>query len=48
MENLAISANFDDSPLAENALLMGIDLGTSRSSIVSVRGGRKTVASYVG
>ncbi len=33
---------------AKNALLMGIDLGTSRSSIVSVEGGRKTVESYVG
>src|SRR5438874_111188 len=32
----------------ENALLLGIDLGTSRSSIVSMGGVRKTVESYVG
>lgn len=32
----------------ENALLLGIDLGTSRSSIVSMDGKRKTVESYVG
>src|SRR5256714_1594245 len=31
-----------------NALLLGIDLGTSRSSIVSMNGVRKTVESYVG
>lgn len=37
-----------DSGLVENALLLGIDLGTSRSSIVSMRGARKTIASYVG
>src|SRR5262249_24994284 len=30
------------------ALLMGIDLGTSRSSIVTMDGDRKTVDSYVG
>jgi len=48
MENFAITATTDDSAMAENALLLGIDLGTSRSSIVSTRGGRKTVASYVG
>src|SRR5215208_4344717 len=30
------------------ALLLGIDLGTSRSSIVSMHGVRKTVDSYVG
>ncbi|MFW6059663.1 MAG: MamK family actin-like protein [Phycisphaeraceae bacterium] len=33
---------------ARNALLMGIDLGTSRSAIVSVAGARKMVESYVG
>ena len=44
--NLAGSAN--DTGLVENALLLGIDMGTSRSSIVSMRGARKTVASYVG
>ena len=32
----------------ENALLLGIDLGTSRSSIVSLDGKRKTSESYVG
>ncbi|HLL89665.1 MAG TPA: MamK family actin-like protein [Tepidisphaeraceae bacterium] len=32
----------------QDALLMGIDLGTSRSSIVSASGVRKTVESYVG
>ena len=31
-----------------NVLLMGIDLGTSRSSIVAADGTRKTVESYVG
>jgi rod shape-determining protein MreB len=38
----------DDEGKVENALLLGIDLGTSRSSIVSMRGARKTVESYVG
>jgi rod shape-determining protein MreB and related proteins len=37
-----------DTGSAEKALLLGIDLGTSRSSIVSLRGARKTVESYVG
>src|SRR5438128_812564 len=37
-----------DNGTAENALLLGIDLGTSRSSIVSMNGVRKTVESYVG
>src|SRR5215218_6658985 len=41
------SAN-DDSGLAEKAMLLGIDLGTSRSSIVSMGGVRKTVETYVG
>jgi rod shape-determining protein MreB and related proteins len=38
----------DDSSTEENALLIGIDLGTSRSSVVSASGVRKTVESYVG
>src|SRR5437667_11101686 len=37
-----------DEGATENALLLGIDLGTSRSSIVSMNGARKTVESYVG
>src|SRR5205814_9259892 len=37
-----------DEGATENALLLGIDLGTSRSSIVSMNGVRKTVESYVG
>jgi len=37
-----------DTGADENALLLGIDLGTSRSSIVSLAGARKTVESYVG
>ncbi len=37
-----------DTGAAENALLLGIDMGTSRSSIVSMSGARKTVESYVG
>jgi len=41
------SAN-DDSGIAEKAMLLGIDLGTSRSSIVSMGGVRKTVETYVG
>ena len=43
-----LSKNEDDSGLVENALLLGIDLGTSRSSIVSMNGARKTVESFVG
>lgn len=38
----------DDSQRTEQVLLLGIDLGTSRSSIVSQAGVRKTVDSYVG
>ncbi len=34
--------------MAQNALLLGIDLGTSRSSIVSMNGPRKVIESYVG
>jgi rod shape-determining protein MreB len=37
-----------DTGADENALLLGIVLGTSRSSIVSLAGARKTVESYVG
>lgn len=40
--------NDNDTGAVENALLLGIDLGTSRSSIVSMDGKRKTVESYVG
>lgn len=40
--------NDNDMGAVENALLLGIDLGTSRSSIVSMDGKRKTVESYVG
>ncbi len=43
-----LSRSDDDEGMVENALLLGIDLGTSRSSIVSMRGARKTVESYVG
>ena len=43
-----LSGNDMDEGRVENALLMGIDLGTSRSSIVSMNGARKTVESYVG
>lgn len=38
----------DDSGDMRNALLMGIDLGTSRTSIASIAGARKTIESYVG
>jgi rod shape-determining protein MreB len=37
-----------DRGLVENALLLGIDLGTSRSAIVSMHGPRKCVESFVG
>src|SRR5436309_4739060 len=37
-----------DNGLTEDVLLVGIDLGTSRSSIVGLNGVRKTVESYVG
>jgi rod shape-determining protein MreB and related proteins len=42
------SASDEDTGMAENVLLMGIDLGTSRSSIVTMDGKRKTIESYVG
>ena len=38
----------DDSGAVENSLYIGIDLGTSRSSVVSAGGIRKTLESYVG
>src|SRR5437763_3515780 len=41
-----ISKQDQDYGATENALLLGIDLGTSRSSIVSMNGARKTVESY--
>src|SRR5689334_5350843 len=37
-----------DLGMTQNALLLGIDLGTSRSSVVSYNGTRKTVETYVG
>jgi rod shape-determining protein MreB len=37
-----------DQGMTEDVMLLGIDLGTSRSSIVSLSGTRKTVESYVG
>src|SRR5256714_6691539 len=44
---LSTSADVDTG-YTEKALLLGIDLGTSRSSIVSMNGTRKTVETYVG
>jgi rod shape-determining protein MreB len=43
-----VAQSDQDNGITENALLMGIDLGTSRSSVVSMNGVRKTVESYVG
>jgi rod shape-determining protein MreB and related proteins len=37
-----------DLGMTQSALLLGIDLGTSRSSVVSYNGARKTVETYVG
>jgi rod shape-determining protein MreB len=45
---LAASNGGTDRGYTEKAMLLGIDLGTSRSSIVSMNGTRKTVESYVG
>ena len=45
---LAAGSNDNDSGTSEKAQLLGIDLGTSRSSIVSMGGVRKTVETYVG
>ncbi len=43
-----LSRSEEDTGMVANALLLGIDLGTSRSSIVSMNGSRKTIESYVG
>ena len=43
-----LSGNGQDSGLVQDVLLLGIDLGTSRSSIVSMNGSRRTIDSYVG
>ena len=43
-----VAQSDQDNGIVENALLMGIDLGTSRSSVVAMNGVRKTVESYVG
>jgi rod shape-determining protein MreB len=43
-----VAQSDQDNGISENALLMGIDLGTSRSSVVSMNGVRKTIESYVG
>ncbi len=40
-----LSSSDQDTGMTENMLLLGIDLGTSRSSIVSMNGARKTVES---
>ena len=45
---LAANNGGADRGYTEKAMLLGIDLGTSRSSIVSMNGTRKTVESYVG
>jgi rod shape-determining protein MreB len=45
---LAANNGGDDRGYSEKAMLIGIDLGTSRSSVVSMNGVRKTVESYVG
>ena len=45
---LAAATSDIDTGHTEKAMLLGIDLGTSRSSIVSMNGTRKTVESYVG
>jgi rod shape-determining protein MreB len=37
-----------DNGLTEDVMLLGIDLGTSRSSVVALNGTRKTIDSYVG
>lgn len=37
-----------DEGLTEDVMLLGIDLGTSRSSVVALNGVRKTIDSYVG
>ena len=44
----AVKRGEEDRGLTKNALLLGIDLGTSRSAIVSMNGPRKVIESYVG
>ncbi len=43
-----LESQADDSGREVQAMVMGIDLGTSRSSIAAMNGVRKTVESYVG
>src|SRR6201986_123712 len=43
-----LTKNDMDEGLTDDVILLGIDLGTSRSSIVALNGVRKTVESYVG
>jgi rod shape-determining protein MreB len=43
-----LSGRGQDSGMVQNVQLLGIDLGTSRSSIVSMNGSRRTIDSYVG
>jgi rod shape-determining protein MreB len=43
-----LSGSGQDSGIVQNVQLLGIDLGTSRSSIVSMNGSRRTIDSYVG
>ncbi len=43
-----VSRGEEDTGAVEKALLLGIDLSTSRSAIVSMNGARKAVDSYVG
>ena len=43
-----LSGNGQDSGTAQNVQLLGIDLGTSRSSIVAMNGTRRTIESFVG
>jgi len=43
-----LSSSDQDLGATQNALLLGIDLGTSRSSVVAYNGTRKTVETYVG
>jgi rod shape-determining protein MreB len=43
-----LSGNEQDAGLVQNVQLLGIDLGTSRSSIVAMNGSRRTIDSYVG
>jgi len=47
-QSIIASKSNEATGVPDNILLMGIDLGTSRSSIVTMDGKRKTVESYVG